>query len=227
QEITVERIDGFVTEYNPGLGIYEQKKRSTVGILDQNGFRPFYSPVGDWVGDTVDPSVYRPGTYWAFACWEDMGTLEQAYPWADFRWGPNQRTENTCGNMQVIPSGGSASRANISFGHGRASWRTIGLNRVRIRVPQIINIGGLRSGTIRFYLIGGRGASVSRGGGKVMASASYSPLPGGYQYKPHTRTVRMRRPGRGRFRSALHVAEYTGPRYTIRDTRTFGTTRFR
>lgn len=237
RDLTVERVDGY-DDYNE---LWGYTVVSTMGVLRRSGqFVPFsdQSGAGGWMPGGFDaPALYPRGTFWTFARFADLGTLRTAFPWFDFRW-PEWQSTGGSGIIQVFRRGNGTVAGNTTthFGSGTARWRTrSGGSLVKLGIPEITfteagTDAARDSGALRVALALSTSSSVYHGtSGKIVAMAPLAPLASTFHYPPHSRVQRMRRPPKGRLRSAMHLMEYTdASRYERADTRRFGNTvRFR
>jgi hypothetical protein len=217
----VQRLDGW-GNFIPGMG-YDLEV--TVGNLHPNcSFEPS-PPSMQWktlsgFGGNSD-GFLQIGAYYLFGPWESQSQYAQLYPWATLTpsssHGPGKN-----GHWRVSCGGGGTILP--AFGTGTSRWRSSGRS-VSVTVPQIVNRSGTRvTGDLLVWVVVNRNRSVlARGGGLALASVRYRPLPAGYMYSARTVRTSFRRPPRGRYSSALVLAEWTG-RWTPRDSRVFGGT---
>jgi hypothetical protein len=165
------------------------------------------------------PGGYRisltPGTY--YLCFFNPAAISKAVVYT------LQRYAMTDGH------GGEGASAYPSFGTGQTGWDSLSnYSRMKLTIPEVRNPSTTRTtGSLRVSVVAGRGPSVVKGTGRIIALASYSTLAPDAYFSGRVTTVRMNRPPRGRVRTALVLSEFDGGSFKVRDVKVFpGSSRF-
>lgn len=234
----VQRLDGW-GPYSPIADTYFDLDVTSGDLHPNCSFVP-QPPQDQWktlsaIGYGSNPEsasggFLTRGSYYLFGPFEYEQTYMALYPWATFVRGPDHGPgKNGHWKITGCGGGGGGTAGDLpKFGPGRSAWRARG-SRARLTVPQINNPSSTRkTGTLQVYLMAHRNRSaVSRGAGRVLCVLRYGQLSPNYLYRARSATTRYYRAPKGRFCTALILAEWTG-RYTTRDSRVFpGKARFR
>ena len=199
-----------------------------LGNFQTNGVTFQHYSDYDGQRDKSMPGGYQiklsPGSY--YLCFHNEDPIRKAVVYTLQRFRANTGGGGT--------GGGNSNGRTIypKFSGGGAAWRTLRRQtRLRMTIPKIVNRSSSRTtGTLKVAAIAHRSKSrVSRGGGQIIGEYRFtSRLRPNTQFGKRNRTVRMKRPPRGRVYTAFVLREYSGGRYRSRDVVTFrGTSRFR